>query len=282
MTSHEAAMELACDEEMAELPSPPTVYLPLDDAELDLADDWYTTMLHQERQRPVFNPAFHYVQTRRVLADWTRDVGEALNMEKWIVHAAIAGEKPPQAKLQLYCLCCLYIAAKYFALDADIPSLDEMHVFAHGLYSTDDIKVYEGRLLEALHWSLTALHPLHFVRFFVATTPLYNDDQIHHLRIESSDEIWRRYQQHVEFLAEMCLLEYGFQQYPPSVVATAILAVGRRIMSIIPVWREEMEALTGYPGDAIKDCYNHVWSHYVTHSGVKSNGETSPNAVSDL
>ncbi|KDO23985.1 hypothetical protein SPRG_10682 [Saprolegnia parasitica CBS 223.65] len=284
-------MELCCDEELVSIET--SKYLPLDDADLDLADDWYTTMLHQERLRVAFNPSFHYVQTRRVLVDWTCDVGDALHLEKWIVHTAVVyldrilseGDKPPQTKLQLYCLCCLYIAAKTFALDSDIPSLDDMHAYANGLYSTHDIKLYEARLLQALHWSLTALHPLSFVRFYVASAPLFPDDAIHDLRLghlSEKPELVDRYSALVEFLADLCLSEYAFLEYLPSVVATAILAVGRRLLSITPVWRAEMEALTGYAGHEIEACYHHVYRHYEVHGTKPGQAETSPTAVSEL
>ncbi|EQC33493.1 hypothetical protein SDRG_09002 [Saprolegnia diclina VS20] len=284
-------MELCCDEELVSIET--SVYLPLDDAALDLADDWYTTMLHQERLRVAFNPSFHYVQTRRVLVDWTCDVGDALHLEKWIVHTAVMyldrllseGEKPLQTELQLYCLCSLFIAAKTFALDSDIPSLHDMHAYANGLYSTHDIMRYEGRLLQALRWSLTAMHPLSFVRFYVASAPLFPDDTIHHLRLgdpSENAELLDRYSALVESLADLCLSEYAFLEYLPSIVATAILAVGRRILNITPIWRNEMEALTGYAVHDMEACYHHVYRQYEMQSQKPGLAETSPAAVSDL
>ncbi|OQS06489.1 hypothetical protein THRCLA_01471 [Thraustotheca clavata] len=285
-------MDLICDEEMVDVISEPLIFLPMTEFDIDLIDDWYTTMLHQERNVLLYNPTLHYVQTRHLLVQWTSDVGEALNIEQWIVHAAIVyldrilsnGEHPPTSQMQLYCLCSLYIAAKFFALDADIPSLEEVHAYGCGLYTIEDIKKCEGCILHLLQWSLSALHPLQFVRFFVASTPLYNDDMMHDLQIQPTSQILESYRQQVECLAQMCMLEYSFQQYLPSIVATSIIAAGRRIMDISPIWRQELEELTGYCGNAIEACFNHVWHHYVSNypSKQQMSLDTSPTAVSDI
>ncbi len=116
-------------------------------------------------------------QIRAILVTWTCDVGEELRIEKCIVHAAVGyldrvlsvskeymltstfqyiiyiysqlQGTPPQSKLQLYCLCCLYIAAKYAAHDAEIPSMDEMHAYGHQQFTVQEIKDCEVAVLKA-------------------------------------------------------------------------------------------------------------------------------------
>lgn len=56
--------------------------------------------------------------------------------------------------------------------------------------------------------------------------------------------------------------EYGFQAYPASVVACAIVAASRQALKIRPVWREELTGVTGYALDNFKQCFEELWEYF--------------------
>ncbi|KAF0700737.1 Aste57867_8792 [Aphanomyces stellatus] len=254
--------------------------------DLELADDWYSSMLAAERKHFHYAPQPHYLKIRLILVDWMGDVGDELQLPKEIVHSAVAyldrllnvpTALPPQSHLQLVCLVCLFVAAKYAAVECDVPSMDEMVAYGHGQYTVDDIKACEVATLQALGWSLSALTPLHVAQFYLATSfPLYADDDLYGCALDDPTPYKSVFAKHVEFVADMVLQEHAFQQWLPSVLATAAICVVRRILHIAPVWREEIEMLSGYVVADVEDCFHAMWSHYAHHFSAPPKDEPSP------
>ncbi|RHY32876.1 hypothetical protein DYB32_002143 [Aphanomyces invadans] len=165
-----------------------------DDVDMELVDEWYSSMLAQERAQFQYAPQPHY--------------------------------------LKLVCLVCLWIATKFASVDCEVPTIEEIYAYGHQQYSVDEIKAYEMAMLKALQWQLHVLTPIHFTEFYLTSPPLFPDDDINGYQLTDPAAYATVYAKHVEFLTEMCLQEYAFNQWLPSVLATAMLCVARRIVHI--------------------------------------------------
>jgi hypothetical protein len=67
---------------------------------------------------------------------------------------------------------------------------------------------------------------------------------------------------YADFFAELCLQEYAFQKFHPSVLAAAVVAAARRAVKIDPIWNGELEALTSYDEQAIYPAYKSLYAYY--------------------
>ncbi|RHY26693.1 hypothetical protein DYB25_006551 [Aphanomyces astaci] len=243
------ALELDCEEYFVDDAAMTTAASP-EDIDMELVDDWYSSMLAQERAQFHYAPQPHYLKVPCAL--------------------------PPQSKLQLVCLVCLWIATKFASVDCEVPSIEEIYAYGHQQYTLDEIKAYEMATLKAY---VVVFVPIHFTEFYLTNPPLFPDDDINGYQLADPTAYATVYTKHVEFLTEMCLQEHAFQQWLPSVLATAMLCVARRIVHITPVWREEIEINSGYVVDEIQDCFHAMWSHYVHHFSKGTADEPSPTSV---
>ena len=65
-----------------------------------------------------------------------------------------------------------------------------------------------------------------------------------------------------QFYADLCLQEYSFQQYPPSLLAAAIVLAARKAINIRPLWCAALEPVLGYSEAACAGAFAHVWDNY--------------------
>ncbi|CAK4071692.1 unnamed protein product [Aphanomyces euteiches] len=261
--------------------------------DMELVDDMYSSMLAQERRQHVYAPQRHYLKIRLILVDWISDVGDELQLPKAIVHLAVSyldrllnvsTPLPPQSKLQLICLVCLMIAAKFGGIDCEVPSMEEIYAYGHQQYSIEDIKACELATLTALEWRLSAVLPINFAEFYLTCeSPVYADDELDNRhQVVDPTMYLNLLAKHVDFVSEMVLQEFAFQQWLPSVLATAIICVARRILHISSVWRDELELMSGYVPSDVEGCFHAMWMHYVHHfanSKQNEEEEQSPQSV---
>ena len=94
---------------------------------------------------------------------------------------------------------------------------------------------------------------------------------------------------YIEFFADLCLQDYTFQRFSPSMMAAAIVMASRKALAIRPLWRDELSVNTQYKWNDIKPCFKAVWSCYrfnfpnapCASSGTE-NSENSPTSVDEL
>lgn len=75
---------------------------------------------------------------------------------------------------------------------------------------------------------------------------------------------------YVDFFADLCLQDYSFQQYPPSILAAGIVAASRRALNVRPVWCPALSELVRYTEDEVADCFRHIWGYYVESFPVEA------------
>ena len=72
-------------------------------------------------------------------------------------------------------------------------------------------------------------------------------------------------QKYTSFFADLCLQEFDFQTYRPSLLAAAIVIAARRALVIRPLWNPRLEAVLQYPQESLAPVIEHIWSHYSVH-----------------
>lgn len=87
---------------------------------------------------------------------------------------------------------------------------------------------------------------------------------------------------YADFFAELCLQEYTFQQYLPSVMAAAVVAAARRAVKIDPIWNPELEGLTTYNERQIFKAYKHLYNYYLESFPTAPHAFPSPKSVLDF
>ena len=81
---------------------------------------------------------------------------------------------------------------------------------------------------------------------------------------ESRERALKYVKKYADFFAELCLQEYTFQQYLPSVMGAAVIAAARRAVKIDPIWNQELEQLTTYNEKQIFKAYRHLYAYYTS------------------
>ena len=72
-------------------------------------------------------------------------------------------------------------------------------------------------------------------------------------------------------------------QFAPTHLAAAILYSSRHALSLSPLWRPELEALTGHTVEEVKPVFTHIWKFYAeTFPQHARRATTSPKTVSDF
>ena len=103
------------------------------------------------------------------------------------------------------------------------------------------------------------------------------------------DKVPRYVQKYAEFFADLCLQDYAFQRYEPSLLAAAIITASRKALHIAGpcgsgsgsegpggaaggvaganssrgLWRPELTSLTGTSELAMAPVMDHLWKHYL-------------------
>ena len=68
---------------------------------------------------------------------------------------------------------------------------------------------------------------------------------------------------YTHFFADLCLQDYRFHGFSPSLLAAAIMVCSRRALDFTPLWRHPgMEEVLGYSKAAVDPVYEQVWAHY--------------------
>lgn len=158
-----------------------------------------------------------------------------------------------------------------------------MHIYLR--YSGDMIQQMEIMVLNKLEWCLTAVTPLHFLGYYLSKGVLFEDDLMQGKPLV--EKVPRYMQKYAEFFADLCLQEYSFQVYPPSLLSAAIITASRKALHVSPLWRHELTNLTGVTEQEIAPYMNHLWRHYLVsfpsaYDSSQAKDGSSPDTVSDF
>jgi len=242
-----------------------------------------------ELRYKVFNPAAEYVRYRRIVVDWMTEVGNECDLQPMTTHMAvnyldrILGQTTVhKTRLQLVSLVCILVAAKHDEEPDYVPTIEKLNGCTNYAYSPELIKEMEILVLKCLDWHLNVVIPLHFLNLFNYCNIVFDNDDIDGGK-PHTEAIILYTQKYAYFFADLCLQEYTFQQYPPSLLVAGILAAARRAVRIEPVWNANLKVMTGYGAREVHACCKHIYSHYEAsfpnQSEARSLPEGNPNDV---
>jgi hypothetical protein len=119
---------------------------------------------------------------------------------------------------------------KFEEAEADIPYAQELQDFAQHEYTATQVKQMELVVLKKLDWRLATVTPYHFLGYYLAKAVLFSDDTMHGKPlVKQANKYIKKY---AEFFGDLCLQEYAFQVYLPSVLSAAILSASRKALRI--------------------------------------------------
>ena len=221
-----------------------------------------------------YNPKAHYLPYRRYLVDWMSDVGEQNHLHNTTIHVAIlfmdkifAKPEVKRDQWQLLATACITVAAKYEEAEEHCPIIPELlkmtKLSGEGSKANVTPLAFrdgEVEVLEHLNWTLRAVPALHVVGYYLAKGAVYVDDTWQGRDL--IEKIPRYIKKYADFFCNLTMQEYQFQKYLPSQLAAAVLMASREALSVAPLWRPEMTALTGYEETEIRPIFEHLWKYY--------------------
>jgi len=245
-------------------------------------EDWKEMragMKAKERAMPpkaTFNE--EYTKRRSVLVDWMSQTSETvLELVPLTIHMAVAFLDAAVAKLgdqyikptrlQLMATACILAAAKMEENDGRVPSVYELNHCCQNGYSPQLIVKMESLLLDLLDWNLVVLTPRHFLELYEGGGALvvqpfeefFNNSTIspHKVALLQGHQ-----QAYAAFFVDLCLHDFNFVHYRPSIVAAAALASARRMLKMTPIWPRRLAKLTQYDFEHFAQCAEHIWAVY--------------------
>lgn len=271
--------------------------------------------------RPRFEPRSPYVDYRRFLVDWMAETSEELKMNLATLHVAAAyldrvlleahREGPtgwecsiPGHLWQLVAMVCLRIAGKFEENEEDVTGDSKGMLTLHGgerVLAVDaftrrlgqvaravtqaQVREWELFVLDRLEWKLSRVTAAHCLAYFEGSGVVFFDDAwAGRPPVEKLPRSVKRYD---DFFLNLSLQDYHYAQFTPAHLAAAIVCASRSVLSLTPVWRPELEALTGYTEEHVAPVCTKIINSYTdqfpshAHSRQRSL-RSSPKGVGDL
>jgi hypothetical protein len=221
-------------------------------------------MLENEEKNRIYNENAYHLKYRKILVDWICEIGEDLKFTSETIHLTVSYMdsilskiEVPKTKLQLICLCCLLIAAKFSEVDSKVPPLKEVHDFCRGTYSVDLFKKSELLILELLDWNLKSITPYQFSQFYLSNGCTFSSDKS--LIRDIDAKLLRYLRKYAEFFVDLSLQDYEFIKYNSHIVACASIAGARKATGLVPIWNDELIELTHTTWEEIESCFKSLY-----------------------
>jgi hypothetical protein len=277
------AVEMSSD-----VPSLPFQVIDMDKQWGVCSADVHALMRERENIHRTYAPDAKWLKYRRVLVDWMCEAGDEFGLHISTMHVAVMfldrllhTVVVPRNELQLVAIACILIAAKYEEIEEVVPTLSDMNRHAQWAFSADSIQHMEFEVLRKLNWCLGTYTPLHFASYFMSKGVLFDADTMQGRPL--AQKVPKYMKRYIEFFADLCLQDYAFQRFSPSMMAASIVMASRKALGIRPLWRKELSTTTQYNNIDINPCFKAVWSCYrfnfpnapSTGSGTQDNSPTS-------
>ena len=242
-------------------------------------------MQKSEKKHRIYNDQSKYLKHRRIIVDWMCEVGEEFKLGPLTIHCSVrfldrvlSSLDVAKNRLQLVAMACILIASKHEETEDVTPTLNELNECSNNAYSIDALKEMEVSVLRHLGWQLALITPIHFLQFYQARGIIFHTDLFEGgpSNRKSALKYVRKY---ADFFAELCLQEYSFQQYLPSVMAAAVIAAARRAVKIDPIWNSGLEGLTTYNEKDIFPAYKQLYNYYTESFPTAPHVYPSPRSV---
>ena len=147
---------------------------------------------------------------------------------------------------------------------------------ADNVYSRHEILHMEHQVLSALKWKLCAATPLQFVDVFCKNGLLTSEHTGEHLHPDVSQALRSR----LSALSFICLRNYEFNQYRPSVIATSIAGAARIMLDLDPMWSISKSCRVFCAQNEVAECANLLVARYKAMYAVSDSASNQPSPVS--
>mmetsp|Transcript_65803 Transcript_65803/g.208264 ORF Transcript_65803/g.208264 Transcript_65803/m.208264 type:complete len:312 (+) Transcript_65803:414-1349(+) len=212
-----------------------------------------------------------HIRYRTMLVEWVIDVCEDFELSLTTATTAVlysdqvlSKVKVPKTSLQLVAMCCVLLAAKFEEPETKVPLLHHLNECSNNLYTIELIRKMEMAVLNELGWGMTCVTPAHFLETFLALTcgATSRSDIVGGGAWQPKTvEILQRYS---AFFVTICLLDMDMTtEFPPSMVAAAVIAASRWQLQIQPLWTPSLQAATGFSEQDIGPCLSKVVGLYL-------------------
>eukprot|EP00899_Mesostigma_viride_P010737 jgi/Mesvir1/19665/Mv09942-RA.1 len=164
----------------------------------------------------------------------------------------LSNTRVPESSLHLVAGCAILIASKFEEEEVAIPAPYQLLASMKDGHTVDHIRSMEQAMLMELGWKLSYDTSAHFLGIFMAEMLASCDPSLDAM---TASEV----APYAAFFHSLTLQDYNFLTvYPPSLVASAILAATRHELEMCPLWPSSLETLTGYSLQTLLPCTQHV------------------------
>ncbi|XP_076333741.1 cyclin J isoform X3 [Tachypleus tridentatus] len=244
---------------------------------MSITEDWWLTEYEEEihdhlrakeQKRAVFHAQSPQLHFRQFLVEWLIDICKKRNLSTPVQHLAIYlldyfmdNHSIQREQLQLVTLGCLLVAAKFEEKDNLIPKTSELNQTVDNMYNLHEFVQMELALVEFFHWDLMVPTTAHFVEYYehycVCTTDFHAGRPLPALpKARVCAQHYNDYflDLSIRVACKFCFVDHTFLQFPPSMVAAAIIAATRICLLISPVWPRFLQKLTYYTSEELSPC----------------------------
>ncbi|CAN6478516.1 unnamed protein product [Victoria cruziana] len=179
---------------------------------------------------------------RAILVDWLIEVHhkfdlmhETLFLAINLIDRYLSIQNVMRKSLQLVGITGMLLACKYE--EVYVPALEDFVIISDRAYSREDVLKMEKSMLNALRFNMSIPTPFVFVRRF--------------LKAAESD---KKLEMVAFYLVELCLVEYRMLKFPPSLLASAAIYAGRRLLKLSPQWNKILNVHSTYSEEQLQEC----------------------------
>lgn len=164
--------------------------------------------------------------------------------------------------LRITAAVCLYIAAKYCEVDANVPRLAR---FCGRHLDADVMLKSEVAIVQAFGFRFKAVLPIDFaLHWIVHQRVVFADDLIANQRAHANSQ--RQCAKSLErfsvFFLNMAATDPSFWAYPASVMAASVLCAARRVLRIAPYWNPQLTSVVRNEPKGLDQCFSALWREY--------------------
>jgi len=157
---------------------------------------------------------------------------------------------------------CLYLAAKYNEVDANVPRLARFcgrHLDAGMMIES------EVAIVNAFGFQLKAVLPIDFVSHWIGNQRvIFADDLVGDNRASASGlrQCAKSLQRFSVFFLNMAASNHAFWAFSSSTLAAAVLCAARRVLRIAPYWNPKLASVVRHEPRDLAECFNALWTEY--------------------
>lgn len=224
-----------------------------------------------------YTPDFPSSSYRRHLVKWMSDTGEKCELSSTTIYTSVLfldklmrEDHVPRTQLRFYAAVCISLAAKFEEAEELCPTTPEFlratKLANDGITSACFLKG-EMTVVKLLNYKLRAVTPSHITRYFLAKGVIFENDVYQSSKNPQKQQspnskLISRMKKYILFFCNLSLQDYTFQRYLASQLACAIVMASRASLKIKPLWRPELERLSGYEAFEIEPIFAHLWRYY--------------------